>query len=351
MKGLSARSLTRITTGLIVVGGLLGFLLGGWIWVVIGLLLGWLIGAGVDLVWARIMRSREDPWAAREALVRDLMVRWEWRLVGSDEAAVHGDRAALGRQAQEELQSLVERERTSFAAKAAAANVAAEAARERVDEAAANVPPEPREPAAPQPSSSRFNLGIPTAILLTLIVVALAVLATGAVVDLTAASTFVPLSAITVLAAAMGGVAGATLTWERTPWAIGIAVSVLVLGSLAAFLVAWVAGLAVERAVLLLVLFAMLAVMSAAIWAFRALAVGPREVRTNHRSERRKYEKALEQRNARLASVEAAKAAKGQAETAQQSALIELEAFDKVADAWRQELTLVGQRGTRSTGA
>lgn len=338
----------QLTAAMVILGALIGFALGSWIWALVGLVIGWLVGAGLSPALSRLSRKPVDSAATREAFVRALVVRWEWRLVGSDEGRQPGKNAALSEQAQEELNAFIERERASLAGNAAAAKVAAEAARERVSEAASKVPPEPGEPAGPKAptASSRFKLGIPMAALLTVAVVVLAVLATGAVVDLTASSTFVPLAAITVLSAVMGGVAGATLTWERTPWAIGIAASILVLGSVAAFLVAWVAGLVVERRLLLTVLFIMLATMSAAIWAFRALAAQPREVRSHERRERRRYKKALEQRNSRLAQLEAARAAQAEADKAEHRASIALESFDNVADAWRKELALVGQRVT-----
>lgn len=296
--------------------------------------------------WWRRWRAQEDPVEARGAFVRALIARWEWRLIGSDEGQRAGRHGELALQATEELEAFIERERAGVAARAAAANVSAEAARDRVAAAAEQVPPEPAEvaPQLPPTNTSRYRIGIPTACLLTVTVVVLTVLATGAVVDLTASSTFVPLAAVTVLAAVMGGVAGASLTWERTPWAAGIAASVLSLGSAAAFLVAWVAGLALERRLLLAVLFVMLAAMSAAIWAFRALAAEPREKRTYQRREHRRFKKALEGRSARLSALAAARADLAEAEASAQRAEIELESFDKVTNAWRKELGYVGKR-------
>ena len=341
----------QITFAVIVIGALLGLALGGLLWALLGLFFGWLIGAGFGPIWARMVKQRQDPAAARDAYVRDLITRWEWRLVGSDEGQREDKRPALAEQSQAELQAYIDRARAPLAAEAAAAKVAAEAARKRAEKAAEQIPPDPPAPAAspapPREERPRFMLGVPMAVALTGAVVVLAVLATGAIFDLTQSSTFIPLAAITILAAVMGGVAGATLTWERTRWAIALSVAVLVLGSVSAYLVAWVAGLPAERRALLTVLFIMLSTMSAAIWAFRTLAAQPREIRKYEKRERRKYEKALEERNSALAKLKAAQAAQAEADRVEHRETIELESFDKVASDWRQELTLVGQRATR----
>ena len=37
-----------------VIGGVLGFILGGWWWALVGIVTGWLVGAGLGAIWVRI---------------------------------------------------------------------------------------------------------------------------------------------------------------------------------------------------------------------------------------------------------------------------------------------------------
>ncbi len=288
------------------------------------------------------MSTRTGESTVVEVLVR----RWEWRLLGSDEGRRPERVRDLARQSQEELEAFIQERRSDLAANAKVTDQKLTAARERVAALADRVPPEadPPAPSGAAVLSSRVRLGIPMAILLTLAMMVLAVLATGAVVDLTAASTFVPVAAVTLLAAVVGGVAGSALSLERSRWAVGIAAIVLVLGALAAFLVAWVAGLALERRLLLAVVFVMLAAMSGAIWAFRSAAAQPREVRLDDRRRRRQYDTAVSERQARQAELDAAQAALSEAEEAASRAEARLSGFDEVAAAWRKEMASVGER-------
>ncbi len=36
-----------------VIGGVAGFILGGWLWALLGLVAGWLVGAGLGALWVR----------------------------------------------------------------------------------------------------------------------------------------------------------------------------------------------------------------------------------------------------------------------------------------------------------
>jgi hypothetical protein len=37
-----------------VIGVILGFVLGGWLWAFVGLVAGWLVGAGLGAIWVRM---------------------------------------------------------------------------------------------------------------------------------------------------------------------------------------------------------------------------------------------------------------------------------------------------------
>jgi hypothetical protein len=112
--------------------------------------------------------------------------------------------------------------------------------------------------------------------LLTAAVATAAAFAAGAFLGLAATSSYVPAIAVVVLAAVLGGIAGDALTRVRTPWAIGVAAGATGLGAVAAYLVAWVAGLSAERRLLLAILFLITALVAAAIWAITSFARRPR---------------------------------------------------------------------------
>jgi hypothetical protein len=211
-----------------------------------------------------------------------IIARWEWRMIHSPQGAIalptqgapDADRqiAALGEQAMEEM-------------KAAHQAARAEPAR-RVQEAEARVADLERQlrslgasedSAVITPRRDMLpRITTLLSFLLTAAVATAAAFAAGAFLGLTATSSYVPAIAVVVLAAVLGGIAGDALTRVRTPWAIGVAAGATGLGAIAAYLVAWVAGLSAERRLLLAILFLITALVAAAIWAITSFARRPR---------------------------------------------------------------------------
>jgi hypothetical protein len=212
-----------------------------------------------------------------------ILKRWEWRMIHSPQGAIalrqsgapdaDAQIAALGEQAMEEMK--------------AAHQAARQAPALRVEELTGRVEDIQQQlrslgvgdetPVFTPRTDMLPRISTLMALLLTATLAAAAAFAAGVFLGLSAPSTYAPEIAVVILAALIGGIAGDALTRTRTHWAIGIAAGVTALGGIAAYLVAWVAGLMPERRLLITALFLIVALAAGAVWALHALARRPRD--------------------------------------------------------------------------
>ena len=115
------------------------------------------------------------------------------------------------------------------------------------------------------------------AIAITLIAAAIAAFATGAFTGDHSTNTMVAQMATVAMGALVGGIGGFSLASNRTPLVTGVAAAGLVLGTAAAWLVGWVAGLGQPNRLLLALLFLVVAVVAAAAWAMAFIGREPRD--------------------------------------------------------------------------
>jgi hypothetical protein len=115
------------------------------------------------------------------------------------------------------------------------------------------------------------------AIAITLITAAIAAFATGAFTGDHSTNTMVAQMATVAMGALVGGIGGYSLASNRTPLVTGVAAAGLILGTAAAWLVGWVAGLGQPNRLLLALLFLVVAVVAAAAWAMAFIGREPRD--------------------------------------------------------------------------
>ncbi len=212
-----------------------------------------------------------------------IIARWDWRIIHSPHGALalrgsgapdaDAQIAALGEQATEEMKAAHLAERHAAALRVEELEGRVQDIQQQLTSLGAGG----GSPVFTPRTDMLPRLSTLFALLLTTALAAAAVVAVGAFLGLTAPSTYGPEIAVVVLAALIGGIAGDALTRVRTRWSIGIAAAATALGAISAYLVAWVAGLMLERRLLISALFMVVALASGAVWALRALARTPRD--------------------------------------------------------------------------
>ena len=115
------------------------------------------------------------------------------------------------------------------------------------------------------------------AIALTIISAVIAAFAVGAFTGNHSTNTMAAQIATVAMGALVGGFGGYSLASNRTPLVTGVAAAGLFLGTAAAWLVGWVAGVGQPNRLLLALLFLVVAVLAAAAWAMAFLGREPRD--------------------------------------------------------------------------
>jgi len=212
-----------------------------------------------------------------------IIARWEWRMIHSPQGAIALRRngapdadhqvRALGEQATEEIRAAHQSARRQ----PARVVQELEGRVKDIEQQLTSLGVDSTAPVFTPRSDMLPRTSTLIALLLTVAIAAAAVFAAGALLGLSAPSTYGPEVAVVVLAAIVGGIAGDALTRIRTQWAVGIAAGATALGAISAYLVAWVAGLSPERRLLITALFLVVVLAAGATWALRALARRPRE--------------------------------------------------------------------------
>ena len=204
---------------------------------------------------------------------KEIIRRWEFRMVASARSA-EGMRAQGRTPDPKELDGMVKQAHGELTI----ARVAEEAEpKRRRDEAAARVKTLDAELKFFDVDRETITFGPRTdglprtrlivAIAITLIAAAIAAFATGAFTGDHSTNTMVAQMATVAMGALVGGIGGFSLASNRTPLVTGVAAAGLVLGTAAAWLVGWVAGLGQPNRLLLALLFLVVAVVAAAAWA------------------------------------------------------------------------------------
>ena len=214
---------------------------------------------------------------------KEIIRRWEFRMVASARSA-EGMRAQGRTPDPKELDGMVKQAHGELTI----ARVAEEAEpKRRRDEAAARVKTLDAELKFFGIDRETITFGPRTdglprtrlivAIAITLIAAAIAAFATGAFTGDHSTNTMVAQMATVAMGALVGGIGGFSLASNRTPLVTGVAAAGLVLGTAAAWLVGWVAGLGQPNRLLLALLFLVVAVVAAAAWAMAFIGREPRD--------------------------------------------------------------------------
>ena len=214
---------------------------------------------------------------------KEIIRRWEFRMVASARSA-EGMRAQGRTPDPKELDGMVKQAHGELTI----ARVAEEAEpKRRRDEAAARVKTLDAELKFFDVDRETITFGPRTdglprtrlivAIAITLIAAAIAAFATGAFTGDHSTNTMVAQMATVAMGALVGGIGGFSLASNRTPLVTGVAAAGLVLGTAAAWLVGWVAGLGQPNRLLLALLFLVVAVAAAAAWAMAFIGREPRD--------------------------------------------------------------------------